>query len=89
MAELRLMTKDDIKKCTEIYMSAFPKEGKLTERFRDWLPEYYEKYIGSEEAPDVIKRVVAEGILESSPRALPMFIFYHDFFALVKATRVL
>lgn len=49
MAELRLMTKDDIKKCTEIYMSAFPKEGKLADCFRDWLPEYYEKYIGSEE----------------------------------------
>ena len=49
MAELRLMTKEDIGECTEIYMSAFSKEGKLAERFRDWLPKYYEKYIGSEE----------------------------------------
>lgn len=45
MAELRLMTKQDIDECTELYMKAFPKEGKLEEYFREWALKYFEEYI--------------------------------------------
>ncbi len=48
MAELRLMKNDDIAECVELYMGAFPHEGKVGEVFRENLPPYFESYIAND-----------------------------------------
>lgn len=48
MAELRLMEKEDIQKCTELYLDAFKHEGRLEEEFRAELPAYFEQYIAND-----------------------------------------
>ena len=48
MSELRLMKKDDIEGCTELYLEAFHHDGKMGEFFRKNLPLYFKKYIGSD-----------------------------------------
>ena len=48
MAELRLMKNDDIAECVELYMGAFPHEGKVGEVFRENLPTYFESYIAND-----------------------------------------
>ena len=45
MANLRLMEKEDIQKCTELYLDAFKHEGEIKEIFCSGLPAYFEQYI--------------------------------------------
>lgn len=45
MAELRFMEKEDIQKCTELYLDAFNHRERFEEEFRADLPTYFVQYI--------------------------------------------
>lgn len=45
MAEIRLMEKEDIQKCTELYLDAFNHRERFEEVFRADLPTYFVQYI--------------------------------------------
>ena len=48
MSVLRLMTEQDINKCTEVYIKAFPNEGKVADYYLEWTPKYFGGFITSE-----------------------------------------